>query len=422
MNPTTITARVNDQRLRLVNEALIASGGVDVLQIRFEFCDLWEGCGRTAVFYRDPETVYHVPVIDDLVTVPSEMLADEGHFYFGVFGVKSNLRPTEVVKVNVVRGAITAATATPEDPAPDIYEQILAAYGHLEQRVNDVDIYVGAGEMPEEYRIQIDPDGAVFVLDTELNAASPNPVANSAITQRIEGMASGIGVLTNSVTSLGGRTTVVEEGLAALESQGKNALVPGHTIVDPLELENLTTEGRYYIDFHERPYGYPIHGRDVLFGVVEVTKVDSGRKYMQKLYAKEFSACRVFVRMWDDVNEWYDDWCCENPDLFFLNEVRTTRTDGNKPIYAKRVFLGKLENNGTKRVAHGIENLSKVVDIVGRIYLINDNETYLPAYRVDRLFAEGGNVFVDGTDVAVKTTTDWLAYTCEIDLYYTKNV
>ena len=131
MNPTIITARVTDQHLQLVNETLIASGGVDVLQIRFEFCGLWTGCGKTAVFYRNPEEVYHVPVVDNLVTVPWEVLANEGHFYFGVFGVKSNLRPTEVVKVRVARGAITEATATPEEPTPDIYEQLLAAYGEI---------------------------------------------------------------------------------------------------------------------------------------------------------------------------------------------------------------------------------------------------------------------------------------------------
>jgi hypothetical protein len=139
MNPTTITARITDQRLQLVNEPLIASGAVGVVQIRFEFCGLWDGCGRTAVFYRDPATVYHVPVVDSLVTVPPEVLADEGVFYFGVAGVYEcgSVRPTEVIKVKVARGAITTSTATPEDPAPDIYDQLLAAYGKMEKDLAD---------------------------------------------------------------------------------------------------------------------------------------------------------------------------------------------------------------------------------------------------------------------------------------------
>lgn len=174
MNPTIITARVSDQHLQLVNEALIASGGVDVVQIRFEFCGLWDGCGRTAVFYRDPATVYHVPVINGLVTVPHEMLVDEGSFYFGVMGAANNIRTTEVVKVNVVRGAITAATATPEEPAPDIYEQILAAYGRMEQM-----IYVGSGNMPEGSQIQIDPDGDGGILPIEWGGTGATTAATA---------------------------------------------------------------------------------------------------------------------------------------------------------------------------------------------------------------------------------------------------
>jgi hypothetical protein len=133
-----MTARVSDQHLQLVNEPLIASGGVDVIQIRFEFCGLWEGCGKTAVFYRDPEEVYHAPIADNLVTVPHEVLTDEGCFYFGVMGAKSNIRTTEVVKVEVARGAITTATAEPEDPTPDIYQQLLAAYGMQEARLDNL--------------------------------------------------------------------------------------------------------------------------------------------------------------------------------------------------------------------------------------------------------------------------------------------
>ena len=138
MNPTIMTARVSDQRLQLVNEPLIASGGVDVVQIRFEFCGLWTGCGKTAVFYRNKDEVYHVPIAVNLVTVPWEVLADEGYFYFGVFGVASNVRPTEVVKIKVTQGAITTATAEPKEPTPDIYEQLVSGYGLLESRFDNI--------------------------------------------------------------------------------------------------------------------------------------------------------------------------------------------------------------------------------------------------------------------------------------------
>lgn len=46
-------------------------------------------------------------------------------------------------------------------------------------------VYVGNGDMPEGYDVQIDPDGAAYEMDTELNAESQNPVTNSAITKAI---------------------------------------------------------------------------------------------------------------------------------------------------------------------------------------------------------------------------------------------
>lgn len=136
MSYTLMKARITDQHLQLVNEPLIASGGVDEVQIRFEFCNLWEKCGKTAVFYRDPETVYHVPIADGIVTVPHEVLTDEGYFYFGVMGAADNIRTTEVIKVKVVLGAITQATAEHEEPTPDVYQQLMAAYGRVEQELS----------------------------------------------------------------------------------------------------------------------------------------------------------------------------------------------------------------------------------------------------------------------------------------------
>lgn len=43
-------------------------------------------------------------------------------------------------------------------------------------------LYVGSGDMPEGYSVQIDPNGDVFVMDTELDLMSQNPVTNQAIT------------------------------------------------------------------------------------------------------------------------------------------------------------------------------------------------------------------------------------------------
>ena len=173
MIPTIMTARVTDQHLKLVNVPLIASGGVDVIQIRFEFCDLWDGCGKTAVFYRDPDEVYHVPISDGVAAVPHEVLADEGYFFLGVMGAKSNIRTTEVVRLFVSQGAITEATANHEEPTPDVYQQLLAAYGVLDsavavERARIDNLVAGDRDVTEAgfYQAQYDPAGYEFTLSS----------------------------------------------------------------------------------------------------------------------------------------------------------------------------------------------------------------------------------------------------------------
>jgi hypothetical protein len=156
MSYTQIRARVIDQTLQLTHTPKLASGNVGVVQIAFDFCSLWDGYGKIAVFYQDGGPVYHIPVVADVATVPHEVLADEGCFFFGVMGAGDNTRTTEVLQVFVAQGAITSATAETEEPAPDIYQQLLAAYGHLDQavaveraRINELVAVSGTGNTTE---------------------------------------------------------------------------------------------------------------------------------------------------------------------------------------------------------------------------------------------------------------------------------
>lgn len=140
MAETVMTVRVTDQRLTLVNVPLIASGGVSEVRIDFQFCELWDGCGKAAVFYRDPSAVYQVPLYDGWVLVPHEVLAAEGFVYFGVMGVgdSDDIRTSEVVRLYVAQGAPTTATANHKDPTPDIYQQLMAAHGLTEARFTEL--------------------------------------------------------------------------------------------------------------------------------------------------------------------------------------------------------------------------------------------------------------------------------------------
>ena len=78
MSYTQITARVTDQTIQLVNVPALASGSIGVLQIKCEFDQLWDGYGKTAVFYVTKENVYHVPLAQGVATVPHEVLSAKG--------------------------------------------------------------------------------------------------------------------------------------------------------------------------------------------------------------------------------------------------------------------------------------------------------------------------------------------------------
>lgn len=125
MSYTTIRAHVVDQTLTLSNVPTLASGSREVVQIYFTFDTAWLGMTKTAVFYRDPEQVYHALLVNNTATVPHEVLADDGVFFLGVFGTDGEqTRPTEVLPLLVKQGALTTDTAI-TDPTPDIYHQLV---------------------------------------------------------------------------------------------------------------------------------------------------------------------------------------------------------------------------------------------------------------------------------------------------------
>ncbi len=131
MGKTLIKVECIDQRLFVSSAPMIASGGRNEDAIEFNFCSLWEGFAKTAVFYRQDNTVYHMVIEGNRCTIPHEVLTDEGLMYFGVFGVKGDItRTSEIASYRVVKGAITTDTVV-SDPTPDVYAQIMDAIGQI---------------------------------------------------------------------------------------------------------------------------------------------------------------------------------------------------------------------------------------------------------------------------------------------------
>ncbi len=147
MGKTTISVVCADQRLVTVVTPIVASGGQNEDVVRFEFCPLWEGFAKTAVFYRDDSEQYIVALDGDQCVIPSEVLQTEGIVYFGVFGVKDGItRTSEVIQYRVVKGAVTEGTR-PADPTPDIYTQIMNHLAAVESRMAPLGAFEQSGNV-----------------------------------------------------------------------------------------------------------------------------------------------------------------------------------------------------------------------------------------------------------------------------------
>ena len=60
INLTLINVKCIDQKLYFANLPTVASGGINETKIKFDFCPLWNGFGKVAIFYCNENEVYHV--------------------------------------------------------------------------------------------------------------------------------------------------------------------------------------------------------------------------------------------------------------------------------------------------------------------------------------------------------------------------
>lgn len=135
---TTIKIKCIDQTLTYEGTPTVASGGVNEDYVQFEFCPLWDGFLKVAVFYQNKGEIYYSIVsTTNVAVIPKEVIATKGTMYLGVLGVKDNVTKTSLVlPYRIENGALDGFT--PEEPTQELYQQVLNLSGEMVQKVNEL--------------------------------------------------------------------------------------------------------------------------------------------------------------------------------------------------------------------------------------------------------------------------------------------
>lgn len=181
-----IQVKCVDQTLTITNAPLIASGGVLEDRIIFDFCPLWTGYTKTAVFYRDKDNIYPVELADDTCYIPHDVLKEKGKIYFGVYGTAPSdnsetayVRTSEVLSYEIAQG-IFAATNVP-DPTPNIYEQLFEKLGILNNVLTEIETAQQAAQQAAATAQAAAESALETVTQTEENAETAQNAATNAV-------------------------------------------------------------------------------------------------------------------------------------------------------------------------------------------------------------------------------------------------
>ena len=137
---TTIGLVANDQLLQVTVNPKISSGEVNTVSIHVDFSDEWNNFGKNAVFYTsyNSRDIYEIVMANDECIVPSEVMKKSGTLYIGIRGVnseKNEVKTTSLVKLKISEGTPTG-NSTEVEPTPDVYQQLLTAYGKTDNSIN----------------------------------------------------------------------------------------------------------------------------------------------------------------------------------------------------------------------------------------------------------------------------------------------
>ena len=128
---TTIELVANDQLLQVTVNPTISSGEQNTVEVHVDFSDDWDGFSKSAVFFTslNKNAIYEIVMTDEKCIVPAEVMEKSCLLYIGIRGVNNNeVKTTSLVKYKISEGTPTS-NSTEVEPTPDVYQQLLTAYG-----------------------------------------------------------------------------------------------------------------------------------------------------------------------------------------------------------------------------------------------------------------------------------------------------
>lgn len=127
-----------DQTLTVRQNPKVASGNKDTVYVNVEFSTHWDGFGKSAVFFRDEKGAkpFEKVLTAGECIVPPEVLMDNGIIFIGVRGVDSNgaVKVSALIKYKIVDGA-PEGEGTSVEPTASVYQQLLSAYGKVDEAI-----------------------------------------------------------------------------------------------------------------------------------------------------------------------------------------------------------------------------------------------------------------------------------------------
>lgn len=173
-----LTFRFSDADGVMVESDTLTSGMTGKI-VKLEFTSDWENRTKTAVFTAGPTTVDVLNVGEEVV-IPHEVLQNYGdRLYVGIYGIAEDgtALPTIYARGPRIQKGADPSGDESTQATPPVWAQLQTQIDELKQGGtgggggNDSGqnggIYIGSGEMPEGYNVQIDPSTDVEAPATQ---------------------------------------------------------------------------------------------------------------------------------------------------------------------------------------------------------------------------------------------------------------